>query len=116
MITGKPEIFIYSNGGAPDLLGEICAGIEEEGLLYKVVEMAGDVDTLAFGAAADSMLGAGIGICQKTAAMQMRALPVGKNVFKVADSSRMQCRLLGANSARAVKKLPFRQIESEDGI
>ena len=46
--------------------------------------------------------------------MQMAKLPKGKNVFELNDPRFWQCRNLGANSARAVKKMPFKAIYGEN--
>ena len=36
MIVKKPSIFIYTNHPDQRLLGEVCAGIEEEGVFFEV--------------------------------------------------------------------------------
>ena len=95
------------------LVREVCAGIEEEGVLYQVTSREGDLDTLAYEAACESMLGSGIGIRGVRLAMQMQRLPKGKNVFELNAPSFRQCRNLGANSARAIKKMPFKPIYEE---
>lgn len=110
MVVSKPTVVLYTQEPDEDLLKEVLAGIEEEGLLYQVQSRAGDLDTLAFEAAGESMLGAGIGICGRRLAMQMQRIPKGKNVFELDNPAFWQCRALGANSARAVKKLPFKPI------
>ena len=68
------------------------------------------LDDLAHEAAEDSMLGSGIGMSGQRIAMQMRRLPKGHNVFELNAPRFWQCRNLGANSARAVKKMPFKAI------
>ena len=111
MVVNKPSIFIYTNKPDADYLREICAGIEEEGVLYEVLEKEEmELDELAYEAASESMLGSGIGISGRRAAMQMRQLLKGQNVFEVNYPSFKQCRNLGANSARAIKKMPFKDI------
>lgn len=111
MIVKRPSILIYVNNADQDYLHEICAGIEEEGILFEIIEREPiDLDQLAYDAAEDSMLGAGIGISKKHAALQMRHVPKGKNVYQLNTPSFSQCRALGANSARAIKKLPFKEI------
>ena len=110
MIVNRPSIMIYADHPDKDLLKEICAGIEEEGVLFQIVSGNGDVDELAHQAAAESMLGSGIGITGQQAAMQMSPLPKGHNVFELIQPTLRQCRDLGANSARAVKKMPFRSL------
>ena len=96
MVVNKPTIIIYTNDPDQEFLHEICSGIEEEGLLYEAAE--------------DSMLGSGIGMSGQRIAMQMRRLPKGHNVFELNAPRFWQCRNLGANSARAVKKMPFKAI------
>lgn len=112
MVVNKPVIMIYCAQPDEDFLREVCAGIEEEGVLYQVVNHSGDLDTLAYEAARESMLGTGIGMTGQRIAMQMLRLPKGKNVFELNAPKFWQCRNLGANSARAVKKMPFKEIYS----
>lgn len=110
MVVNRPAIIIYTNEPDKDLLREICAGIEEEGVLYQIASHEGDLDTLAYEAAKESMLGSGIGLQGERAAMQMQRLPKGKNVFELNKPTFGQCRSLGANSARAIKKMPFKPL------
>lgn len=110
MVVNKPTIIIYCSEPDDALLREVCAGIEEEGVLYQVLSRQGDLDTLAFDAAKESMLGSGIGITGNRLAMQMQRLPRGKNVFELNAPAFWQCRNLGANSARAIKKMPFKPV------
>lgn len=109
MIVKKPSIFIYTSHADPDFLREICAGIEEEGVFYEIFPRDdANPDTLAFEAARDSMLGSGIGIRNVDAALQMRGIAKGKNVEAYHMPTYEQCRKLGSNSARAIKKMPFK--------
>lgn len=114
MVANKPTIVIYTNDPDQYFLHEICSGIEEEGLLYEIHERSGELDALAHEAAQDSMLGSGIGMSGQRIAMQMRGLPKGHNVFELNRPRFWQCRNLGANSARAVKKMPFKAIYHEE--
>lgn len=108
-MTGKrPGIFIYSNEGDSGILKEICAGIEEEGLFYEMIEKKGGIKELAFQAAADSKLGCGIGIRKNHVAMQMQPLPEETPIFFIESPTPAQGRALGANSAKGVKRLPFK--------
>ncbi len=115
MVVNRPAIIIYVHEPDEALLHEVCAGIEEEGVLYQVQPHEGDLDTLAFDAANESMLGSGIGIAGTRLAMQMQRLPEGQNVFELNRPFFWQCRNLGANSARAIKKLPFKSIYGDGG-
>ena len=114
MVVNKPTIIIYTQEADSDLLHEVCSGLEEEGLLFEVHEKSGELDELAHAAAEDSMLGSGIGMSGQRIAMQMRRLPKGHNVFELNVPRFWQCRNLGANSARAVKKMPFIAIFREE--
>ena len=114
MITRKPCVLVYTYRADEDYLGEILSGIEEEGVPFQVLEKEGSLDELAFLAARESVLGSGIGMRGQEVAMQMAGLPRGQNVFELAFPTFRQCRILGANSARAVKKVSFRSL-SEGG-
>ena len=52
MVVNRPEIILYTCRPDEDYLKEVCAGIEEEGVLYRIYSRQGDLDTLAFEAAA----------------------------------------------------------------
>ena len=109
MIIKSPSIFIYVNNPDAASLRDVCAGIEEEGVFYEIKEMENALlDELAWNAAKDSMLGSGVCISGKSIAMQMRVLPKGRNTESYQNATPTQCRKLGANSARAVKKLAFK--------
>ena len=114
MIVSKPSIMIYTNHADEDYLREVCAGIEEEGVLYRITELDDGLDELAYEAAKASMLGSGIGIEGRRLAMQMAGLPKRRNVFELDAPRFWQCRSLGANSARAVKRQPFRECCGEN--
>ena len=116
MVVNKPSILIYVSQTDPDYLREVCAGIEEEGVLYQVIATEGQLDELAYAAANASMLGSGIGMVGRRAAMQMRQLPMGHNVFELHAPHFWQCRNLGANSARAIKKMPFKTMFGDEQV
>lgn len=111
MIVKKPSIYIYVNKPNQMVLREICSGIEEEGVFYEVIEREEqDLNTLAWTAANDSMLGSGIGLKENSAAFLIRGLKLGKNIAYYAYPSNEESRLLGANSARAIKKQAFKGV------
>lgn len=113
MLAKKPEIIILCNRASQILKREICAGIEEEGLLYQVREssVSDDAAALAREAATDSILETGIGICLEEAVLTFEKLPAEKPLFTVRqtdqETGREIARLLGKNAARLVKKQPF---------
>lgn len=109
MIIKKPSVFIYTFHADREILKEICAGMEEEGVFYEISERTvSEVDELAWHAANDSLLGSGIGLSGKKAALQMRGIGKGRNIEAYDQPTKTQCRKLGANSARAIKKQPFK--------
>lgn len=110
MITKRPTIYIYTNNPDQAILREICAGIEEEGVLYEVFERPEqDLEQMTWRAANDSMLGSGLGVIGSSAAFQIRGLKPGKFIDYYAFPSKEESRLLGTNSARAIKKRPFKE-------
>lgn len=109
MIIKKPSVFIYTIQPDNRILKEICAGIEEEGVFYELSEFEnGTLDELAWNAANDSIPGSGVGIIGNDIARQMRGIPKSRQIESYHLPSREQSRKLGANSARAVKKQPFK--------
>ena len=109
MIVNRPSIFIYTNNPNKDYLKQICAGIEEEGVFFEVYERDTEaLDNLAYDAANDSMMGSGIGIYQNTVALQMKGIQKGKNVDSYAAPTLEDCRRIGANSARIIKKMALK--------
>ena len=110
MVVNKPAVLLYCHEPDVDYLKEICAGIEEEGVLFQILNREDDMDSLAYQAAKDSMLGVGIGIDGRRIAMQMNHVSKGKNIFELHAPAFWLCRNLGANSARAIKKMPFKPV------
>ena len=108
MIIKRPSIFIYTHEADPTVVKDVCAGIEEEGIFYDVTEMP-DTWKLAYKAARDSMLGSGVGIYGTAVCLKMRGLEKGRNIESYLEPTRAQCRCVGSNSARAIKKLPFKE-------
>lgn len=109
MIVKRPSIFIYTNTPDNGMLREICAGIEEEGVFFEIFEKdSNSLDDLAFDAANDSMLGSGIGIKGNSVALQMKGVKKGKNVASLEFPDDEACRIIGANSARIIKKMPLK--------
>ena len=112
MVIKKPSVTIYTNRPQPEIIYEICSGIEEEGIFYQVISREElDLEELTYEAAADSILGSGIGVYRDTVAFQIKGLSKGQYIFSYKKPEKEQSRILGSNSARAVKKLPFKERE-----
>lgn len=110
MIVKKPSIYIYVDKPNRDILHEVCSGIEEEGVFFEILERSGDcVRELAWEGANDSMLGSGIGVKEDYVAFTIRGLKKGAYISAYRNPTREQSRLLGMNSARAIKKQAFKE-------
>ncbi len=110
MVAKRPSIYIYIDNPDQELLREICAGIEEEGVFYEIIDRAGEeLKELTWNAANDSMLGSGVGIKGSNVAFMIRGQKPGQFIDYYAYPSREESRRIGANSARAIKKCPFKE-------
>lgn len=110
MLSKRPSIFVYTNNANPDILREICAGIEEEGLFAEIYpKVQKDINAMAWQAANDSMMGVGIGIYEQQVALQMKGLEQGKNVMELQIESATKSRIIGSNSVRLIKRMPLRE-------
>ncbi len=109
----KPAVRILAFLADAFALKQICAGLEEEQVLFEIAtsKSSAPLDELAFRAAQTSSVDVGIGIREKQAALQMRGLECGQNLFSVTNESGVEYRILGINAARAVKRKFFYEIE-----
>ena len=114
MIAKKPTILIYTARPDAGLLRQVCAGIEEEGVLYDVVPaLAGEATVLAAAASEASVLGSGVAVCDRTVALHIKGMERGTAMLLYPNATDGQARDAGANSARVIKKLPFK-LQGED--
>ena len=114
MIARKPTILIFTVRPDATLLREICAGIEEEGVLYDVItQPSGEASALATMASGMSMLGSGVALVEKSAALHIKGMETRATLLGYESATPEQARDLGANSARVIKKLPLRLGEEE---
>lgn len=112
MVRIKPSIHLYHDAGDDKLMREICAGMEEEGVPFEIMEYTDfDMDSLCYEASKTSVLGVGIGVIHHMVSIHMNPLPKGTNLFQSEYPTLIQGRLLGMNAARAVKRMPFKPIE-----
>lgn len=108
-MTNKPTILIYAFHPDKQIIKEICAGIEEEGVLYEIIPKEDmTLHELSFYSAHNSILGSGIGIYGIKAELSLRSLPIGQSVFHLEAPTSCQARNLGTNAARAVKRMSFK--------
>ncbi|MCD7884993.1 MAG: glycerol dehydratase reactivase beta/small subunit family protein [Lachnospiraceae bacterium] len=107
MEMNKPAVHLYTTDEHLPSLPEICAGLEEEGVPWKLIQTEGSAEELAWRAAQDSVLETGIGVTRQAAALQISRVPKERPVFLFANPTADQSRALGTNAARAVKKRRF---------
>lgn len=109
MIVKKPSIYIYVNKPDEGIVHEVCSGIEEEGVFFEIIERdEQELSALVWAAAEDSMLGSGVGIWESKVAFSIRGLQKGEYINGYSNPTREQSRMLGMNSARAIKKQAFK--------
>ena len=111
----KPSIKIYVSKDykRERLLKELYHGIEEEGIPYEVVYKEGENSIyLGYEACRSSVLGVGLGITESAFVLHYEKLQEEYPLFVVAiNLSPENIRCLGANSARLVKRMPFKAID-----
>lgn len=108
MQTNKPAVHFYVVDDTLPSIREICAGMEEEGVPWRILRMDGTAPVLAHRAAADSVLETGIGLTAGEVALQMRKVAEDRPLFAFTAPTAEQYRMIGINAARAVKKKRFR--------
>lgn len=106
----KPVMFIYTANCNEELLEEVKAGIEEEGVPFEIKECSAEKDagTLAYEAASSSILEAGIGI--KRCRICFQCL-IGKKLsplLNIETEDKKALRVFGSNAARFVKGCSLR--------
>jgi len=110
----KPEIKVYykKNAVPHDILTEVLLGIEEEGLPYSLVEKdSDDAMYLAYKAAEASHLGVGLGISDKIS-LHFIKMKENQPLFVIdSQNSEENLRNIGANAARLVKRMPFKDVD-----
>lgn len=97
--------------GCAQALHEVCAGIEEEGIHFRAVELqAADAAALAHEAAKRSQLLVGVGVAQTELCVQFAALPADAPLERLSvGANEPECqRHVGHNAARLVKIMPLR--------
>ncbi len=110
----KPTILIYVKNPNKSLLQEICAGIEEEGVIYEVIPQEySKLEDLTYESSNASILGTGIGVSNFEIALSLSSLSKGNYVFRMEAPTTHQARVLGTNAARAVKRKAFQEIINE---
>nr|WP_312577230.1 glycerol dehydratase reactivase beta/small subunit family protein [Sedimentibacter sp.] len=113
-VSIKPVINIYydSRISKSDFIS-LLHGVEEEGIPYELVsENETDAVNLSYAACCSSKLGVGLGVSKDEIALHYEKLDKSSPLYKINISSKKNIvRALGANAARLVKRIPFKDIQ-----
>lgn len=112
----KPHVKILYSANAPqELCREVELGLEEEGIpgVRGAEATGGGAAELAYAAAQASPLATGVGIAPDGLAVHYSRLPREHPLFFLprGECTPAQARRLGANAARLVKGIPFKEKE-----
>ena len=108
----RPEILI-ANGPDNSLIKPLLYGIEEEEIPFRFIDESLGQTTIqkAYNCAATSQLSVGIAYDDEFVYLHFKNLPVETPLFKVSISDRLNVNFVGANAARLVKGIPFKEIK-----
>lgn len=114
ILNSKPviKVFFDKNTVLQNDINEILWGIEEEGIPFEVfpVDIENAIDS-GYKASVESSLGVGIGIDKDMIVLHYNKLNQDSPLFKISRrSDSTKIRYLGANAARLVIKMPFKEI------
>ncbi|KRM24169.1 hypothetical protein FC90_GL000645 [Latilactobacillus graminis DSM 20719] len=110
-MTKKPEIIIAS-GIDDTLIQPLLYGIEEEEIPFRFAEIDGQTTVeRAYQSAIESQLSVGLAYDRDYTYLHFKNLPAAEPLFKVAINRPDQLDRLGANAARLVKGVPFKEID-----
>lgn len=111
----KPTVHVLCSSDVPkNALQQLLYGLEEEGIPWEIwTAEEEDALMLAWNGAQASRLGVGVGMDRQSVVLNMSKLAQEKPLFQIPIQSVEQARILGANAARLVKKLPLKPLNRE---
>jgi hypothetical protein len=110
----RPEVLVYHHpaAAARACLRQVGAGLEEEGIPFRVGEAEGGTAALAYAAAQASPLSVGVGVgAAGDLCVHQAKLPPGSPAL---SGPRETARAMGHNAARLVTGLPFKEVTGRD--
>lgn len=108
----KPTVHVLRSPDASEAsLKELFYGLEEEGIPWETDTKAGDALALAWEAAQASRLGVGVGMDGTSVILHFNKLEREQPLYRIPARSIGLVRVLGANAARLVKKLPLKPLD-----
>lgn len=113
-IMKKPVIKIYYKDDISEIkeIEQVLYGMEEEGIPYDLSSISrGSAIEVGYKASLESPLGVGIGVDLSNIVLHFNKLEENNPIFIInLNSSSDIKRSLGANAARLVTKMPFKEI------
>ncbi|MCI8483078.1 MAG: propanediol utilization protein [Lachnospiraceae bacterium] len=111
----KPTVHVLCSPEVPEpAFQQLLYGLEEEGIPWETwTKTEGDALALAWTGAQASRLGVGVGMDGQNAVLNISKLDHERPLFQIPVRSLEQARILGANAARLVKKLPLKPLNRE---
>lgn len=112
MSSKKPEILI-ANDYDNSVIQPLLYGIEEEEIPFRLIDEPTGKTTIqkAYNCAVSSQLSVGIAYDNQFVYLHFKNLPVETPLFKVSITDQLNINFLGANAARLVKGIPFKEIK-----
>ena len=108
----KPTVHVLCSPDAPSAaFKELLYGLEEEGIPWENDTKAGGALPLAWEAAQASRLGVGVGMDGQSIVLHFNKLDREQPLYRIPARSLGLARVLGANAARLVKKLPLKPLD-----
>lgn len=107
----KPTVHVLCSPDAPSAaFKELLYGLEE-GIPWENDTKAGGALPLAWEAAQASRLGVGVGMDGQSIVLHFNKLDREQPLYRIPARSLGLARVLGANAARLVKKLPLKPLD-----
>lgn len=112
--NSRPCIVVVTDKPDKNILKQLLAGIEEEGIPYEVDTINGDdLLTITHKASVHSRMGVGIGISENRVLLHYSKLKIDKPILDATLKYDIKevARNVGNNAARLYKIMPFKNID-----
>lgn len=105
MKSNKPVIFVYVINPSMEILNQVTAGMEEEGVLFEIVECRNEESPEAYAlqAATASIIEAGIGMNGQNLRFNQSILKNSSPILSIDNADKGSARIFGSNAARFIK-------------
>lgn len=112
----SPSIYVILKNPVEPLLREVLAGIEEEGIPYRILEVTDErarEEDEVYRASIKSRLGIAIGLYKNRIILHYNKLNVNEPIFAfiLKNDEKNKARAIGCNAARLYKQVPFKLLD-----